>query len=350
MGKKGRYAVESDFEDLHGNPAEDVDLDVDLSDSDNPIIRAFAGEDDDESWTPPADDDELEEDEEDGEEEDEEDDESEDDGEADDEESEEDDDDEGDDDEEEEDGDERYSKKVQKRIDRERDARRREREASDRRYRRLEKRLELRDAKDEWRDKQSDINDKLKDLREKKTEAIEEGDTAAQVDIDEQILDLKAEIKAGKERLATLQKDLENDDADTGRETPPTGQRWLEKYPEFHSNPKFRNAVLRADEQVADLGLDKNTDAYYTKIEEIVGVSFPDIVKTRKPKTTVKKKRRKKPAVGGGSKAGSSARKRTTSKRRGRVRLTKQDQANMRIFGMDPSNAEHVKAWAESKE
>ena len=56
MGKKN-YQIESDFDDMHGDPDDSLpEIDVDLSDSDNPIIKA-ALEGSDENWKPPEDDD-----------------------------------------------------------------------------------------------------------------------------------------------------------------------------------------------------------------------------------------------------------------------------------------------------
>lgn len=356
MGKK--YVVESQFEDLHGNPDDsDLELDVDLSDSDNPIIRAALGGED-ENWKPPAKDD-VEDDEEEveGDEDDEEESEDDEDDSEDEDDDDSDEDEDGDDDEDEDEDDEddgtRYSKKVQKRIDRERELRRQEKEAADRRIRKMEKKLELRDAKDEQRDKERELEGKLNDLRAKKREAIEEGSTDDQVDIDEQILDIKTEIRSGKSKIEKLEKELETEDFDdAGSATPPAGQKWLQKYPEFHSNQKFRDAVLRADQLIAQQGYDKNTDDYYAKIEEIVNVTFPEIVKKRRVKVTKRKtnKRKKRPAVSGSQKPGTRRKANTRRKRRGVVRLTKADQANMKIFGMDPSNPEHAKAYAESKE
>ena len=52
MGK--RYKVESDFDDLHGNPADAIDLDVDMTDTDNPIIQAALNGDEDDYQPPKA--------------------------------------------------------------------------------------------------------------------------------------------------------------------------------------------------------------------------------------------------------------------------------------------------------
>ena len=343
MGKR-KYVVESDFEDLHGTPDEDQDLD-----SDNPIIRAAFGEDVDEDWQPPVDEDE-DSDEDENEDEDEESDEDEDEDDESDEDSDEDDDEESDDDDEE----SRYSKKVQARIDREREIRKRDVAKARRENAELRARLDLSDARDEWREKEGELNGKLKELRAKKRDAKEEGDTDAELDIDDKILDLKAEIREGQSDLKRRQQDLKDgkfkveDEDEDNHETPEVGQKWLGKYPEFHSNRKFRDAVLKADEMVAGLGeFDRNTNAYYEKIEEILAPAFPSIVNIRKAK--ISKKRRKKPAVGSSGKPGAKRRP-GQRRRRGKIVLTKTDQRHMKIFGMDPRNPEHVKNWIENKE
>ena len=120
MGKK--YVVESDFDDLHGNADDAPDLELDLSDSENPIIlAALSGEDD--NWQPPKDDDEVDDKDEASKDEGDEDDldDLEDTDSDEDEEDEDDEDDDSAEEDDEEDDDEKYSKSVQKRIDRERE-------------------------------------------------------------------------------------------------------------------------------------------------------------------------------------------------------------------------------------
>lgn len=350
MGKK--YVVESDFDDLHGNADDAPDLELDLSDTDNPIIQAaLSGEDD--NWTPPEkddeedDQDEASEDEDDDEDLDDEDEDSDED--SDDDEDEDDDESSEDDEDEDEDEDTKYSKKVQKRIDREREARRRDNEASERRIAKMEKKLELRDARDEFAKEEREANRKLAKLKAKKVEALDEGTTTEVVDIDEEILDIKADIKA-KQIALKQQEDSIDDTPDPAavNNTPAEGQKFLEKYPQFHTNKSFRDVVLLTDKSVAARGLDKNSPEYYEEMEKILQPQFPKIVK-RSTKVTVKNRRKKKrSAVGSTTKPGT---RRSTSKRtrRGVIRLTKQDQANMQIFGMDPTNPAEAKAWAESK-
>jgi len=353
MGKKkAKYTVESDFDDLHGNPDDMPDLELDLSDNENPIIAAANVDD---NWTPP----ESDEDDDDGKEEDDgdefEDDDEEDDSELeelDDEDDEDEDLDEEEDEDDEEDDDEdddkSYSKKVQRRIDRERNLRLQQKQESDQRLAKLERRIELRDAQDTFNDAKREGESKLKSLKRKKITALDEGTTAEVVDIDDEILDIKADLKA-KELQLKADKDSIDDDTDDTTGTPPVGRKFLEKYPEFHTNPQFRNVLLLTDKSVAARGFDKNTEEYYAEIERVMKPQFPKII--RGAKITKKRKKkvvRKRGAVGGVQKAGT----RNSSKRRmrkGRIRLTKADQQQMEIFGMDPTNAADAKAWAQGK-
>lgn len=352
----GKYVVESQFEDLHGRQDDDTDLELDLNDSDNPIIKAALGQDED--WTPPNDDDgkskkkddskdddledlhpEVDEDEEEDLEDDV------------DEEQDEDEEEDADDDEEaEDDDDEKYSKSVKKRIDRERELRQKEKAEADAKLRRMERKLELRDAKDELRDFERDTESKLRKLRKKKVDALEEGETEAAVDVDDEILDLRAELKDRQRRVKELEDNLEVDDGPDTSGVPEAGRKWLEKYPEFHTNRQFNAVVLQADKMVAARGFDKNTEKYYQEIEKIVGIQFPEIVQKRTVKVVKKGERKGKSVVGKTQKAGVERRRsKATVTRKGRIRLTKADQDSMRMFGLDPRNPQHAKEWAANK-
>ncbi len=359
MGKQ--YTVESDFDDLHGNPAEAVDLDIDLSDTDNPIIQAALNGDED--YQPPEDDKDKDGDQDDTpfDDDDEDDDTLEemdagddktdnddDDDEDDDSDSDEDDDEDGDEDD---DDKKSYSKNVQKRIDRERDARRVDNDASNKRIAKLERRITLSDAKETFRDEQADADKKLAALRKKKTAALDEEDNESVVDIDEQMLDIKADRKAKEIGLKQLKDSIDDEpeDSETSN-TPPAGITWLKKYPQFHTNRQFKAVVLQADRMVQARNFDRETEEYYVEIEKILAPQFPEIVKiakktTRRKKTRETARKKKRSAVGSTTKAGT----RTGSRRRGQIRLTKADQQQMEIFGMNPKDPADIKAWAESK-
>lgn len=350
MGKK-QYVIESDFEDLHGNDDDPTDLELDLSDSDNPIITAALS---DEDWVPPEDDDDKDDDD-DPDDSDDDDDDDLDDPDDGDEEEDEDDDDDGEDDSDDDDDDEeeeedKYSKNVQKRIDRERDARRRDKVTSDRKIAKLERQAKHRDARDEFAEEERGAESKLRKLRKKKIAAKEEGDTTSEVDIDDEILDIKADIKSKQFELKRLKEEIDNDDdisTDTG--TPEEGRKWLEKYPQFHTNKTFRDVVLQADKMVAARHLDKNTPEYYQEMEKILKPQFPEIIKIVKVTTKRKRKTNKKRSAVGSTTRSGTRRKTRNKTRGGRIRLTKADQKNMEIFGLDPTNPEDLKEFAANK-
>jgi hypothetical protein len=357
MGDK--YKVESDFDDLHGEPAEPIDVEVDFKDTDNPIIRAAM---DGEDYQPPEDDKKDKDDGEDGDkfveddDEDEleelEDDDKDDDGDADSDDEDEDADEGEEDEDADEDDDETYSKKVQKRIDREREIRLADKAEADRRIAKLERENDLFKAKTQFREEQSEAEAKLRKLRKKKTEALDEGTTSEVVEIDDQILDIKAERKAKELELKQLEESIDDfDDEPATSKTPEAGKKFLAKYPQFHTNESFQKTVLAADKMVAGRGFDKNLDLYYEEMEKILAPQFPEIVKLAK-KTTKKDQRKgaakkKRSAVGGTSKAGAS--RGSKRSRRGVIRLTKTDQEQMEIFGFDPKDPVHIKNWVDSK-
>ncbi len=252
------------------------------------------------------------------------------------------------DDEDGEDDEETWSKKVQKRIDRERDLRAADNAESNRRFAKLERENKLFKAQATFKEEQADADNKLRKLRKQKTEAIEEGKTADQVEIDDQILDIKSDRKVKQFELKQLEDGIDDDEDATGsRGTPPAGQKWLAKYPQFHTNKQFQQTVLQADKMVAGRGLDRNTDKYYAEIEKILRPQYPDIIKavktTKKPRRKAPAGKKRRSAVGGTTKPG------TRRTRKGVIRLTRNDQEQMEIFGMDPKNVKDVKAWADSK-
>jgi len=344
---KDRYQVESDFEDLHPESIgdDDHDLSVDLSDPDNPIVRAYEeGVERDDDWTPPDDDQDPDDEDLDGDEDDTE----EDDGESDDDHDDNDDDEDG-----------NYSRNVRKRIKREQNLREdaeRRAEALEARLGKVEQRLSVQDSADELQKLEAETESKVKELRDRKRRALDDGDVDAQIEIDEQILDAKAELKAKQIELRTRRETASDlgdpDDRLVPSGTPKPGLAWLKKHPEFHSDSRFRNAVLGADKYVASLGYDRNTTEYYEVLERHVKGEFPDYFKPRNRKgdnVDVRSgKSRRKSAVGGtGTESGQ--RRGSQRTRRGQVRLTKADQENMRRFNLDPTNPEHCKQYAANK-
>ena len=253
----------------------------------------------------------------------------------------------------EDDDDQKYSKNVKKRIDRERRRANRERDlrqATQKRLDRIEARQDARANEDSFRQEEGEINGKLADLRKQKAQAIEEGDTDLQIDLDDQMLDLKADLRTKRavvdEAKARL-KDIEADTQDGNIDIDVTklgakAQAWINAHPEFETDPKFRRAVLAADNFITTSGSNPNTAKHYEKLEGLIAKDYPDYF----PKAKARK--RNKPAVTEGGRK--SSKKFTGSRRRGKVVITSADKENMRRFGLDPSNSEHLRNYAANKE
>lgn len=343
-----RFDIQSQFEPLHGDPQDEGFEDEMV---DNPLTRAAKKQiDREEGGRPELDiDQQFDEDEDD---EDEEPDHDEDTG-LDDEEQDEDEGEEPEveDSDDEEDEEDSYSEKVKKRI-------RREKKRSDRlqnqlsetetRLARLESRWEAEADEKKLSETREQIDGKLVDLRAKKKEAIEEGDTDKVLELDEQIFDLRADLRSAESKAKEARQRLEEnrgngeviDGIDLGK-LPKQARDWINDHPQFRTDDKFRRAVLAADNYLTSKGLNHQTEAYWRKLEKEVAEDFPKYFK-RKPEI-----RRKPTTATAGSKGANQSER--MSRARGKVRITADDKRNMERFGLDPKNRDHLREFAAAK-
>ena len=254
-------------------------------------------------------------------------------------------------DEEDEDEGESYSKKVKARIDRERRRANRERErreALESRLTRLESRAKVDADEKEFESFKATTEAKLAELRAKKKEAIENGDTDAQIDLDEKILDARSDLKVREARVKEA-KEVTRDEGEIGdgidlSKMPPKAREWIDRHPRFKNDARFRRIVLAADNLVSGRGLNPNTERYYDAIEKIVADDFPDEFGKSKRKDRDERKGRK-PVVTNGRRNQGAAEHRKP----GRVKITADDKARMSQFGLDPENPQHLREWAANK-
>lgn len=332
------YDVQSDFGPLHGDPFSEDDLHDE--EVDNPLTRAAKKQINQEE-DPELDIDEKFEVDEDEEEPEEDDTESEGDEEDDSEaESEED-----------EDEDDSYSGKVKKRILREKkrsDRLQNQLSETEARLARLESRWEAEADEAKLSKVKEESESKLSDLRAQKKEALEEGDTDKVMELDEQIFDLRADLRSAETQAKEARQRLDEnkgggeviDGIDLGK-LPPKAREWIDSHPQFRSDDKFRRAVLATDNYLASKGLNHQSADYWQKLEREVAEDFPQYFK-KKP--TV---RRKPASATSGSKGvGRSA---EVDRKRGKVRITSEDKQNMIRFNLDPNNRDHVREYAASK-
>ena len=128
------------------------------------------------------------------------------------------------------------------------------------------------------------------------------------------------------------------------REPPaPLAVAWINRNKTWFQNPKFaghKAFVLGEDAQLVREGYDKNSPEYYAELDRRVDTAFPTLRKPAAPNAGGSAGAPPVAAVTGGG--GKPAPK-------GSVRLTKIDLANMRRFGLDPSNKTHLKQYALEK-
>lgn len=255
-------------------------------------------------------------------------------------------------DEEEEDDDESYSTRVKKRIAREKrrsDRLQAQLSENEARLARLEARWEAEADEKKLEETRGDIQSKLEKLRAEKREALEEGETDKLLEIDEQIFDLRADLRNAETKAKEARQRLEEskrngeviDGIDLGK-LPKQARDWINDHPEFRTDEKFRRAVLAADHYLSAKGLNHQTKEYWQRLEREVAEDFPKYFKKGKATT-----RRKPVSPTAGTKGTAQSEK--TLRARGKVKITAEDKANMVRFGFDPNNRDHLREWAAAK-
>lgn len=320
------------FEDLHGQPDESS-VEVDL-DAEKDGIRRVApqdGLDSEDADTNDSDDDPgLDA--------------------ADDDESDDDDDDRAlsasDDDEDEEEDDQPSSRNTfQKRLDRERRAKlKARREADDARREAAQLRRQLTDqSRTISESEQKAIDDSITSVKAQLTAAYENGDTAKQVELTEQLSELKAK-KLFAERQAPPQEDRSSQSG-----PPELAQKWMKKNGSWFQRSGFERYTRAANEIDQELyadGYDVNSPDYYRELDKRLAKRHPDFFDSGTPRKK-QKRRDTRTTVAGVDGAQDDRRSRRALS--GRIELGPEDFRLMRSFGLNPDDPAHLKEFAASR-
>ena len=148
------------------------------------------------------------------------------------------------------------------------------------------------------------------------TKAVEEGDTEAQVNFQEQLADMRAAIRIGE--MQRQQRAQQAASPTVGRAqqaaqnpAPPKAMDWWQKNRWFNSNGFEREtAAARAIDVQLDLeGFDKNADEYYENLNNRLLSMFPELNSAASPtKTRAKSRSPVAPTTGGSSYKGNRVR------------------------------------------
>ena len=239
--------------------------------------------------------------------------------------------------------DEDYSQRVQRRINKlvqqrkESDAKAEEKEQE---LNALKQRLE-RLEQGETQKAQKQFEDRYVSVKQEMQKAIEEGDTAKQVEYAEQLADIRAAMKVAElQRQQVIQQKTQS--PTVGRAAQPSAPKkamdWWGKNQWFNSPGYEREtAAARSIDVQLDLeGYDKESDQYYETLNNRLQKIFPELIS--KPDMPVKTRPKSSqtivaPSAGGSTKTGN------------RVKMTKEQLRMAREIGL--TTPEQIKAYAE---
>jgi hypothetical protein len=113
---------------------------------------------------------------------------------------------------------------------------------------------------------------------------------------------------------------------------------WIDRNKIWFNNPEYaghKHFVLGVDAQLIKEGYDKHSPTYYAELDKRVDKAFPVLRRSMGAGTAPPVA----PVGVGGSKVVA----------KGSVRLNRDDLANMRRFGLDPTNKQHLREYAVNK-
>ena len=174
--------------------------------------------------------------------------------------------------------------------------------------------------------------------------AIEEGNTEKQVELYEKMADLRGQIQKTSELKAEKPKSEEKKNA----EAPPLARDWVKSNAQWFNKPGYRKETAMAygiDAELTEEGWDVNDPGYYDEMDKRLkssGLAYftkSEENTTQTEKNVVQKNNRVQSPVAGVS------RKKTSDSNR--VKLTQDDLATARNFGIDINDEAALKRFAK---
>ena len=233
-----------------------------------------------------------------------------------------------------------YSLKVRKRIAKE-VAKRAE---AEQRIAELEEKLEETQRKT-FDIASKSLSNQLKSVSVSLKQAIEEGDTDKQVKLYENMADIRNQLSKTEEYGA----DLPKKEAKRERKAPPLAAEWVKSNSTWFNKPGYRKETAMAygiDAELTEEGWDVNDPGYYDEMDKrLKQTSLPYFSKkseedtSNSEKNVVQRTNRVQSPV-----AGVSRKKATDSNR---VKLTSDDLATAKTFGIDINDEAALKRFAK---
>ncbi len=220
----------------------------------------------------------------------------------------------------------------------------------------------------------ADIDAKVTVKQTELAKAIEDGDSGKQAALQTEILGLQAEKTARLTGPRRASESREREDTSDRRETrskgpTPAGKAFVaaNSWWDDPDHSVERSAIVALDQQLIREGSDPNSEAHYERIARRakakglrVKINMPfedrsmrddddfDDNDSGRNGRDVRRERRSAPMGGNGNSRG-RVNSEVRDARAGKIVITDGDKETMRKFKLDPDNASHVRAFAESR-
>ena len=173
-------------------------------------------------------------------------------------------------------------------------------------------------------------------------EAIEGGNTEKQVELMDQMAEVRSKIQTNQQPVKE-----ENKSQTPEVQVPEIAQKWIGKNSHWWNKPGFNAATQMSyaiDKDLTEEGFDINDPDYYTEMDKRMSKVYPDLVKTEEnavneTKKDVESKPRVQSPVAGVSRSNQGSAK--------SVRLTSDDLQNAVRFGIDINDQSALKRYAK---
>ena len=196
------------------------------------------------------------------------------------------------------------------------------------------------------KEKRDELEGGIAALREQLKEAIEEGDTDAQLELTEKLVDARADLKRVQEPVVAA---VKQPTEPAQMQVPPAMDEWL-RGNEWFVDPEKKAEqayAFQLDAVITEDGYTPGSKAYFREITSRMKAKFPELYAKGKAETPEQTKERQQRARSIGPAPARAAQE--TKQTRNRVVLTRADRKAMETFRLDPSNPEHLKAYARGK-
>ncbi len=260
--------------------------------------------------------------------------------------------------------DKRSGNTFEARLEREREARKRERERAEAAERRAaEAEAQLRkQRKAQTEETVQQLDTQISDVEAQLEAALEAEDTKLQVKLTSKLTDLKAR-RIAHDYIDRGEEDTDGGDGADGRgsRTPQKNElvdKFTDQHADWFKRPGFERQtrlLYRLDKEVHADGYDPTDPEYFEELNRRLREKAPEVfddeggdADDRRGRTRAQDEGRRRSAVAGSDRDVDG---RYTSRRGdpNKVKLTPEDFANMRNFGLDPNNPEVIKEYARNK-